>query len=93
MLEDKRADWFVAELKSVVDEWWLLSLDCDRGLAARQLGSRIETTVDVEQLFETADIAYEHALSSLGNEDIMLVTGSFVTVELLLRRLSSSGET
>jgi dihydrofolate synthase/folylpolyglutamate synthase len=93
MLEDKRADWFVAELKSVVDEWWLLSLDCDRGLAARQLGTRIETTVDVEQLFETADIAYEHALSSLGNEDIMLVTGSFVTVELLLRRLSSSGET
>lgn len=90
MLEDKRADWFVAELKSVVDEWWLLSLDCDRGLAARQLSARVETTVHVEQLFDTADNAFEHALSSLGNEDIMLVTGSFVTVELLLRTLSDS---
>jgi dihydrofolate synthase/folylpolyglutamate synthase len=88
MLEDKQADLFVAALQSVVDEWWLLTLPSDRGLEASHLASRIESLVVAEQCFERVDDALEHALSSLGNQDIMLVTGSFITVELLLRALS-----
>ena len=88
MLEDKQADLFVAALQSVVDEWWLLTLPSDRGLEASRLASRIESLVVAEQCFERVDDALEHALSSLGNQDIMLVTGSFITVELLLRALS-----
>ena len=91
MLEDKQADWFVSELKAVVDAWWLLSLDCDRGLTAGRLAARIDSIVEVEQVFDKVDAGIEHALSSLGNRDIMLVTGSFVTVELLLRALPGSG--
>jgi dihydrofolate synthase/folylpolyglutamate synthase len=92
MLEDKEAELFVGALQFVVDAWWLLTLPSDRGLEATQLASRIESQVAVEQCFERIDDALEHALSSLGNQDIMLATGSFITVELLLRALPDSGE-
>ena len=92
MLADKQPDLFVENLRQVVDDWWLLTLDCDRGLAAGQLASRIKTQAKAEQLFDNVTDALDHALSSLSNQDIMLVTGSFVTVELLLRALSDSGE-
>ena len=92
MLADKQPDLFVEGLKQVVDDWWLLTLNGDRGLGARQLASRIESQVEAETLFDKVDDALGHALSSLGNQDIMLVTGSFITVELLVRALSDSGE-
>jgi folylpolyglutamate synthase/dihydropteroate synthase len=56
------------------------------------LASRIESQAKAEKLFDNVTDALDHALSSLSNQDIMLVTGSFVTVELLLRALSDSGE-
>jgi dihydrofolate synthase/folylpolyglutamate synthase len=92
MLEDKQADLFVDVLQSVVDDWWLLTLPTDRGLEAARLASRIESRVAVGRCFERVDEVLEHALSSLDNQDIMLATGSFITVELLLRALSDSGE-
>jgi dihydrofolate synthase/folylpolyglutamate synthase len=92
MLADKQPDLFVEGLKQVVDDWWLLTLNSDRGLSARQLASRIESQARAEYLFENVADALDHALSSLGNQDIMLVTGSFVTAELLLRATSDSGE-
>jgi dihydrofolate synthase/folylpolyglutamate synthase len=92
MLADKQPDLFVEGLKQVVDDWWLLTLDSDRGLSARQLASRIESQSEAKHLFDNVADALDHALSSLSNQDIMLVTGSFVTAELLLRALSDSGE-
>jgi dihydrofolate synthase/folylpolyglutamate synthase len=92
MLEDKQAELFVDALRSVVDDWWLLTLPSERGLEARRLASRIESRVVAGRCFDLVGDALEHALSSLGNQDIMLVTGSFITVELLLRALSDSGE-
>jgi folylpolyglutamate synthase/dihydropteroate synthase len=79
-------------LKQVVDDWWLLTLNGDRGLSARQLATRIEGQVEADYLFDKVADALDHALSSLGNQDIMLVAGSFVTAELLLRATSNSGE-
>ena len=92
MLEDKQAEQFVMELKSVVDIWWCLTLNCDRGLSAEQLKSKIDSVIEVERLFDDPVDALDHALSSLSNQDIMLATGSFVTVESLLRILSDSAE-
>jgi dihydrofolate synthase/folylpolyglutamate synthase len=92
MLADKQPDLFVEGLKQVVDDWWLLTLDSDRGLSAPQLAHRIESQAEAKHLFDKLGDALDHALSSLGNQDIMLVTGSFVTAELLLRALSVSGE-
>ena len=85
MLDDKESLNFVSELSTVVDDWWLLTLNCDRGLSANQLQQRISIRVSVDECFENVEYSLEHALSSLSNQDIMLVTGSFVTVELFLR--------
>ncbi len=92
MFADKQPDLFVEKLGQVVDDWWLLTLGCDRGLTAPGLASRIGVRAKTAQLFDNVTDALDHALSSLGNQDIMLVTGSFVTVELLLHALSDSGE-
>jgi len=92
MLEDKRADLFAEALSPIVDRWWLTTLDCDRGLGAADLKSKIGPQVDIDKMFDRVGEALDHALSSLGNRDIMLVTGSFVTVELLLRALPDSVE-
>ncbi len=88
MLEDKQPDLFTTILAPFVDTWWLTSLDCDRGLDAERLRARIGGAVEIEACFANPAAALRHALSSLGNTDIMLATGSFVTVELLLRALS-----
>lgn len=90
MLGDKHPDLFVEAMKHDVDGWWLTTLDSDRGLSAAQLASRIESMVTAEHLFDSVADALDHALSSLGNQDIMLVTGSFITVEFLLRALCDS---
>jgi len=91
MLQDKQPELFVQALQPVVDAWWLLTLDSERGLESAQLAARISEQIVAERTFEQIDDALDHALSSLGNLDIMLVTGSFVTVELLLRELSAPG--
>ena len=65
---------------------------CDRGQSAAELQTRIGPGIRAARLFASADAALDHALSSLDNQDIMLATGSFVTVELLLRALPDSGE-
>ena len=93
MLDDKESLNFVGELSKVVDDWWLLTLDCDRGLSAELLQERITTCVSVNETFENVDDSLEHALSSLTNQDIILVTGSFVTVELFLRATSNTHTT
>ena len=91
MLNDKDNAAFVRELLDVVDAWWLLTLDADRGLTARSLAERIGAHLQAEKQFNNANGALDEALSSLGNQDIMLVTGSFVTVEHFLIALSEQG--
>jgi len=89
MLEDKESAKFIAEFRGVVDDWWLLSLDCDRGLSADAMESRLAPE-KVTCKFLNVETAINHALSSLSNQDIMLVTGSFITVELFLLALSKT---
>ncbi len=84
MLNDKDNAAFVAELTSVVDNWWLMTLDVDRGLDAASLAKRVSDQLNPDNRLDNANQALDHALLSLGNQDIMLVTGSFVTVEHFL---------
>ncbi len=84
MLDDKDNAAFVEELTDIVDQWWLLTLDADRGLKASALAQRVLSLLNPEFCFDHVSQALEHALSSLTNRDIMLVTGSFVTVEQFL---------
>lgn len=88
MLEDKEVGRFVSKFEDVVDDWWLLSLDCDRGLSADALAGRMGSNAKGGKKFSSVETAINHALSSLSFQDIILVTGSFVTVELFLQALS-----
>ncbi len=92
MLEDKRADQFTDALASQVDRWWLLGLPGERGLSARALAERLQGRIAIDACFDDVASALAHASSTVGNQDIILVTGSFVTVELTLRELGLSGE-
>lgn len=84
MLEDKNQRAFVNKLATVVDEWWLLGLSCPRGLSAQQLSEIILGQIMVTQKFDSAKKAFEYAMSSLNNQDILLVTGSFFSVEAVM---------
>ena len=88
MLDDKDNCAFIAALSHMVDQWWLVSLGSDRGLSASQLANRVESKITPGRLFETIGEGLNEALSSLGNQDIMLVTGSFLTVQQCLLALS-----
>ncbi|MBC8211693.1 MAG: bifunctional folylpolyglutamate synthase/dihydrofolate synthase [Gammaproteobacteria bacterium] len=81
MLDDKNPLTFTAELASVVDEWWLLGLDGDRGMSASRLAQKIDGLAGVTHQFDSAANALRDAVSILKNQDILLVTGSFRTVE------------
>lgn len=85
MLEDKDSVSFVHPLRDVVDDWWLLGLNVDRGLSANDLCKRIGALVSVSKRFDNAQNALADAMSSLGNQDILLVCGSFMTVESVLK--------
>ena len=89
MLDDKDNLAFVRELSAIVDVWWLVSLGSERGLTANDLAGRVAEELQPERLFSGASEALNDALSSLGNQDIMLITGSFVTVEQCLLALSN----
>lgn len=84
MLQDKSPQTFVSVLSPQVDAWWLIGLQGSRGLSAKQLASRISSEVSVEHCFDSIQAAMEQAVSSLKNQDILLVTGSFLTVEAAL---------
>ncbi|MDJ0881550.1 MAG: folylpolyglutamate synthase/dihydrofolate synthase family protein [Gammaproteobacteria bacterium] len=85
MLEDKNTVEFVEILNDVVDEWWLLSLNMPRGLSASALAQRLEGVVRKPLQFDSIEKSMAHAMSSLDNQDILLVTGSFMTVEAALK--------
>lgn len=87
MLSDKNPAGFVSQLQSVVDEWWVLGLDCDRGLSGKQLAENIADIVPLTHVFDSAQKSIEQAVLSLHNQDILLVTGSFMTVEAILSML------
>jgi len=88
MLDDKDNLAFVRELTAIVDDWWLVSLDSVRGLSAIKLANRVKTALLPTRMFDRPEEALNEALSSLGNQDIMLVTGSFLTVEQCLLALT-----
>ena len=88
MLETKDSAAFVKALKHIVDTWWLLSLNTDGGLSATRLAERVKTEIQPAQIIETVGEALDRVASS-AERDIILITGSFVTVEQCLLALSN----
>jgi dihydrofolate synthase/folylpolyglutamate synthase len=87
MLDDKNPLSFTAELANVVDEWWLLGLEGDRGMSASRLAQKISGLENVSRQYNSAHKAMLEAVYLLKNQDILLVTGSFRTVEAVISAL------
>ncbi len=84
MLADKDCNAFVTELTAVVDEWWFIDLDCERGQSAAQLLGRLQQKPARYRTYSSAREALQQAMSCLGNQDILVAAGSFMTVEAVL---------
>ncbi|TDB02917.1 bifunctional tetrahydrofolate synthase/dihydrofolate synthase [Halomonas marinisediminis] len=90
MLGDKDADGVIAALAPVIDGWVPASLAGERARSADELAERL--TARGESVMHRATSpgeAVEWLVTQLGEEDRVLVCGSFLTVGEVLPRLAS----
>lgn len=82
MLKDKDIEGVAAAVAGMVDEWLIAGLPGPRGADAqriRQALAAARVSVPVTS-FDTPAHAYQHAIRSVGQNDKILVFGSFYTV-------------
>ena len=87
---DKDIEGIVAQLKTRIDHWCLTALPLPRAASGEQLQERLlEAGVHAEQgpdaqssilSFDSPELAYANALSRAGENDRIVVFGSFLTV-------------
>ncbi len=81
MLDDKDIVATVASLNTLVDDWYLASLDVPRGASAARLR---EALGDVGQCFDNVASARAAALAAADDGDRIVIFGSFHTVAAAL---------
>ena len=89
VLGDKDAGAMLRALEAEVDAWYFASLAGTRGRNARELAGKLPRTVP-SWAFDSVDAAFEAALDNRGEREEVVVFGSFVTVERVLRLATSS---
>ncbi|WP_214000224.1 bifunctional tetrahydrofolate synthase/dihydrofolate synthase [Arsukibacterium sp.] len=82
MLKDKDIAQALAPLTSVIDQWHLSSLPGSRGAPAAQLVAAL-AGADY-QLYQDVTSAFRRLLSTLQDDDLLVIFGSFVTVSAVL---------
>ncbi len=90
VMSDKDIDGIVQQLKGRVDHWCLTDLPLSRAVSAQQLKDKLlEAGVEPEfkpdaacsiECFDTPAAAFANALSRAGENDRIVVFGSFLTV-------------
>jgi dihydrofolate synthase/folylpolyglutamate synthase len=82
MLDDKDICGFTAVFEPLVDDWYLATLDGERGLTAHELQERMcPTGVDRKlHCFQDVAGAFLQAKAASASGDRVIVCGSFVTV-------------
>ncbi len=97
VLEDKDIAAMIAPLKTLIDDWFLVDLQVDRGMLAadvetyffhRQEGDDGSPLAAV-QCFQKIEMAYEAAMKAMNSSDRLLVFGSFYTVSVTLKHIES----
>lgn len=86
MLRDKDIEGVVAAMRDEVDEWFVAGLSGPRGAEAERIQQALSAArvgVPVAK-FDTPVRAYQHAIRSAGQNDKILVFGSFYTVGAVL---------
>lgn len=89
VLGDKDAGAMLRALEAEIDAWYFASLAGTRGRNARELAGKLPRTVP-SWAFDSVDAAFEAALDNRGEREEVVVFGSFVTVERVLRLATSS---
>ena len=88
---DKDIDGVIAQFQNKIDHWCVTALPLPRAASHQHLAERVLAsgfTPDAEhslQEFETPEDAYAFALSKAGENDRILVFGSFLTVAGVMR--------
>jgi dihydrofolate synthase / folylpolyglutamate synthase len=86
MLKDKDIEGVATAMRDDVDEWLVAGLSGPRGAATEQVRQALaaaQVGVPVAE-FDTPVQAYQHAIRSAGQNDKILVFGSFYTVAAVL---------
>ncbi|RWX56638.1 bifunctional tetrahydrofolate synthase/dihydrofolate synthase [Photobacterium chitinilyticum] len=89
MLHDKDIAATVAEMRSIVDVWYPASLEGPRAATADEIIAYLPGDI---QPYQTPEQAYDTALTEAGEEDMVIVFGSFYTVGQISSHLASTQE-
>ena len=89
VLGDKDAGAMLRALAHEVDAWYLASLPGSRGRDARELAGTLPRAVP-SFAFDSVEAAFEAALAHRGEHEEVVVFGSFVTVQRVLRLATSA---
>ncbi|MFZ6772460.1 bifunctional tetrahydrofolate synthase/dihydrofolate synthase [Undibacterium sp. SXout7W] len=93
---DKDIDGVIAQLKDKIDHWCVTGLPLPRAATALQLKEKLvqaEVLKDPErsiQEFDTPEAAYAYAIGKAGENDRIVVFGSFLTVAGVMRARRSA---
>ena len=89
MLADKDIAGVINALKSEIDVWYLSDIQQPRGAKAQQLGELIQQAMPgcVMQMYADVTLAYSQACLDAGENDRIVVFGSFFTVADVMRVL------
>ncbi|WP_375177062.1 bifunctional tetrahydrofolate synthase/dihydrofolate synthase [Marinobacter mobilis] len=81
-LSDKDIEGVVREMKGAVDEWYLVGLDCPRGLSSEELGRRCAEPLSgaVQSSYPSVESAINQVRVDADTRDLVIVFGSFFTV-------------
>ena len=85
MLSDKDIDGVVAELKTEIDEWFVAGLPGPRGADAPRIARALSGAGTPVTEYDTPAAAYRQAIRNAGQNDRILVFGSFLTVAAVLQ--------
>lgn len=85
MLHDKDIAGTLACLMPEIDRWYCAPLEGPRGATAEELLTHLPEA----QAFTSVTAAYHHALSQAGEQDVVLVCGSFHTVAQVMETMET----
>lgn len=85
MLGDKDIEGVVAELRPEIDEWFVAGLPGPRGADVQRIARALDGAGVPATRSGTPEAAYRQALGAAGQNDRIIVFGSFLTVAAVLR--------
>ena len=88
MLHDKDIKATLEELSSIAAHWYPASLSGPRAASAQELSQHLPTS---HAQYDSPVLAFEAALTQAGQEDVILVVGSFHTVGEVLEHWQNKG--